>query len=45
MLIVAGNIVVDPDQRARYVAGCAEVVEADAPSADDFATARRSQST
>ncbi len=27
MLIVAGHIVVDPEQRAPYLAGCVEVVE------------------
>jgi quinol monooxygenase YgiN len=27
MLIVAGHIIVDPEQRAQYLAGCVEVVE------------------
>lgn len=27
MIIVAGHIIVEPDQRASYLAGCVEVVE------------------
>ena len=39
MVIVAGHIVVDPDQREAYLAGCVAVVEAArrAPGCLDFA--------
>jgi heme-degrading monooxygenase HmoA len=39
MIIVAGHLVVDPDARARYLAGCADAVRAAraAPGCLDFA--------